>query len=179
MNMKARSTKHEARSKSRGYTLVEIIVAVGLFALIMTLASGAYLMMISFAGRAQNTSTGINNLSFALETMTRTIRTGTSYNDGTDCSGCTSFSVVNSGGTTITYGLSNGSITQTISGVATGLTDPSVSISSLRFYASGTTPGDASQPYVTIVILGTTSAGAKDPQSFTVETGAAMRGTDL
>ena len=51
INMEARSTKHEARN---GYTLIELVVAVGLFALVMTLASGAYLLMID----PQSTGTG-------------------------------------------------------------------------------------------------------------------------
>ena len=63
-----------------GYTLVELIVAVGLFALVMLLAAGAYLMMIGVNRQAQGIATGIDNLSFALETMTRSIRTGTNYN---------------------------------------------------------------------------------------------------
>ncbi|HVM58918.1 MAG TPA: prepilin-type N-terminal cleavage/methylation domain-containing protein, partial [Candidatus Paceibacterota bacterium] len=66
-------------ASSGGYTLVELIVAMGLFAIIMTLSTGAYLIMISVNRHAQAISTGIDNLSFALEDMTRTIRTGTVY----------------------------------------------------------------------------------------------------
>ena len=155
------------------------LVAVGLFALVMTLASGAYIMMIGFTRQAQGTAIGIDNLSFALETMTRTIRTGTHYNGGVDCpSGCTSFSVINSNGMTIQYALSGGTITQN----NIPLTDPSVTISpnGLLFYISGTTPGDAYQPHVTITVSGTVANGAgKPPQYFAVETGATMRSIDL
>ena len=193
MNIKARSTKHEARnefsfgfrisdlvlSAKRGYTLVELIVAVGIFAIVMMLASGAYLVMIGVNRQVQGIATGINNLSFALETMTRTIRTGTGYgcpSPGTDCSGGgTIFSVTNSSGNTVSYALSGGVITQ--NGVA--LTDPSVTVTSLVFYATGTAPGDASQPRVTIVISGTVSSGHGGTMPFNVETGATMRGTDI
>src|SRR3989338_11534095 len=88
---------------NRGYTLIELIIAVGLFALIMMLASGAYLVMIGINRQVQSIATGIDNLAFALETMTRTIRTGTSYscNNSGDCnSGGTTFSVRNSSGVT-------------------------------------------------------------------------------
>ena len=61
---------------SRGYTLIELIVAVGLFALVMTLVSGAYLVMISVTQAGSRYGDWSDNLSFALETMTRTIRTG-------------------------------------------------------------------------------------------------------
>jgi prepilin-type N-terminal cleavage/methylation domain-containing protein len=177
-------------TKQRGYTLVELIVAVGLFALVMLLASGAYIMMISLNRQVQGIAIGINNLSFALETMTRDIRTGTLYNCGVaggDCtSGGTSFSFTNSGGIPVKYDLAGTTLQRTASGIASGLTDPlSVSISKLTFYVTGTgkpasAVPDFEQPRVTIIVTGTVAgASGKPPQAFTVETGATMRGTDI
>jgi len=173
--------------KKRGYTLVELIVAVGLFAIIMTLASGAYIVMIDITRQAQDKATGINNLSFALETMTRNIRTGTNYNcNGSgDCNGAGSFSFADPNGETITYSISGSTIWQKKgSNAPSVLTDPlSVNISSLLFHVSGTAPlsaGNHAQPYVTITVSGSVSSGpGKALQSFAVETGAAMRGSDL
>lgn len=171
----------------KGFTLVELIVAVGLFSLIMLLASGAYLMMISLNRQAQNISTGIDNLSFALETMTRSIRSGTDYSCGAlggDCNGGTSFSFTNAQGMTVTYSLSGTSLRQ-VAGSAQGrLTDSSVVITSLKFYAYGTKPAsqnnDVEQARVHIVMSGTVTTGEnKAPQSFSIETGATMRGSDL
>ncbi|MDE1945523.1 MAG: prepilin-type N-terminal cleavage/methylation domain-containing protein, partial [Patescibacteria group bacterium] len=62
---------------SRGYTLIELIVAIGLFAVVMTLASGAYLIMIGVNRETEGLATGIDNLSFVLESMTTAMRTGT------------------------------------------------------------------------------------------------------
>lgn len=170
------------RKRSGGYTLIELIIAVGLFALVMTLASGAYLLMISISRQTQGVSTGIDNLSFAAETMTRTIRTGTNYScggGGGDCSGGgSSFSVRNPSGDIVTYTLSGGSITQN----GSRLTDPSVTVTSLMFYVEGTppAPADYKQPHATIIISGEISPGpSKPPESFTLQTGATMRGTDL
>ncbi|MFH1178262.1 MAG: prepilin-type N-terminal cleavage/methylation domain-containing protein [bacterium] len=173
--MKILNPKSEVRN--RGYTLIELIVAIGLFAIVMTLVSGAYIIMIGITRQTQGMATGIDNLSFALETMTRTIRTSTNYscNRGKDCSRGTSFSVKNTSGKTIEYSLSNGVIMQD----NVPITDPSVTISSLLFYASGTTSGDNNQPHVTIIVSGTVSYGPNKTQPFTVETGATMRGTDL
>lgn len=169
---------------ARGYTLIELIVAVGLFALVMLLASGAYLMMIGLNRHAQGIATGINNLSFAVETMTRTIRTGSLYDCGGlgDCpSGAGSFSFRSVGGAIVSYSLAASAIQETIDGSVRTLTDPSVSVSSLTFYAEGTEkpPGDYQQPRVTIIISGTVTYGAGKTESFTIETGATMRGTDL
>lgn len=170
-----------------GFTLIELMVAVGLFAIVMLLASGAYLTMIALNQQAQNITGGIDNLSFAIETMTRSIRTGSGYSCGSlggDCpSGASSFSFTDQKGNAVTYSLSGTSLMQTSGGVQSLLTDSSVTITSLTFYAFGTkkaSQGDYEQARVSMTVSGTVSAGAGKPaKSFTVETGATMRGTDL
>ncbi len=180
-------------TRSRGgYTLVELIVAMGLFALVMLLASGAYIMMIGANRQAQAISTGIDNLSFALESMTRNIRTGTSYdcgspnnNNGQATNSCPSgssiFSFTDQSLNTVSYMLSNASIQRSTDGGQTWvqLTDPSVKISSLMFYAYYTDSTSGKQPRVTIVISGSVSSGPGKTDSFTVETGATMRGVNI
>jgi prepilin-type N-terminal cleavage/methylation domain-containing protein len=174
--------------RTRGYTLIELIVSVGLFALVMTLAAGAYVVVIGVNRQTQGISSGIDTLSFALETMTRTIRTGTSYGVGGP-----TFSVLSSSqNTTVSYALTNytvngvtyGAITQTTgSSGAVPLTDPSVNITSLNFYATGvnsySSNGDKTQARVTIVVSGTVSSGPGKTVSFTVQTSATMRGSDI
>ena len=178
------------RLRRGGYTLIELVVSVGLFALVMTLASGAYLLMIDLNRQTQGVATGINSLSFALENMTRSIRTGTSYNCGVygngDClpNGADTFSFIDSNGAGITYTLDQqgSDIIKKIapSSDTIPLTDPSIHISKLTFYVSGTASIDNLQPYVTIIVSGTVSSGPrKTPQAFTIQTGATMRGIDL
>ena len=171
---------------NRGYTLIELIISVGLFALVMTLAAGAYLTIIGISRQTQGITSGIDNVSFALETMTRTIRTSTNYGcpiPNTDCSGGSTFSIVNGSGQTVRYTSSSGVITQTTNGVIVPLTDSSIHITSLTFYAVGTksftTNGDTTQARVTILISGTVSSGPGKTAPFSVETGATMRGTDI
>ncbi len=174
---------------ARGYTLIELIIAIGLFALVMLLASGAYLMMISLERQAQGIATGIDNLSFAIETMTRDIRTGTAYSCGVvldqgDClGGSDSFSFKDSNGATVTYARGmqpppNDAI-QGITKDGAMLTDPSVNIISLTFYTTGTSKSDNAQPHVTITISGEVLYGQGRTETFHIETGATMRGTDL
>ncbi len=169
-----------------GFTLVELIVAIGLFSLVMLLASSSYLLMIDINRQAQGITTGINNLSFALSTMTRDIRTGTAYNcaDSGDCVlGGDSFTFIDEDGDTVTYarGTQQGSNGQVgdITKNDEIITDPSVNIESLIFYAFGTTPGDANQSRVIIIVSGEVPYAAGKTETFTVETGATMRGSDL
>lgn len=175
----------KSRKSGKGYTLIELMIAIGLFSIIMMLASGAYLMMIGLNRQAQSISTGIDNLSFALESMTRNIRTGSDYScgaSGGDCvDGDTSFSFKNQKGETVVYKLSGTALQQVVEGTQSLLTEPSVIITSLIFYAFGTepAPGDYRQARVTISVSGTISSGPTTNQSFTIETGATMRGTDI
>lgn len=185
--------------QQKGFTLIEIIVAVGLFSIVMSMAAGAYLLMVGVNQQAKSISTGIDNLAFALESMARTIRTGTAFSCGTslnlgDCSssGNSSFSLVDQNGSTVTYSLTPlGSsqyiqkrtvtsatppVTSTVS-----LTDATlVNITAMTFALSGATPasgGDVKQPYVVIVVSGTVLG--KTQKLFTIETSAAMRGSDI
>lgn len=172
------------RKSGKGYTLVELMVAVGLFALIMLLASGAYLMMIGLNRHAQSIATGIDNLSFAIEDMTRNIRTGTAYNCGGlgDCAaGANTFSFKNSSGVTVTYSRSGGTLQENVGGTIGTLTDPTVNVTSLTFYAVGTGKPvtDYQQPRVTMVIAGTVTYAVGKTEPFTVQTSATMRGSDL
>lgn len=179
----------------RGFSLVELIVAVGLFTLVMTLASGAYLLMISVNRQAQGISVGINNLSFALETMTYNIRSGTDYGclGSGDCpGGGSSFSFKNANGVTVTYSLVGGAIQESANSTDQFLTDSSVTVETLTFYVTGTAKpdydpstglplvtGDDQQPRVTIVVSGTVEVGPGKTEPFTIESGATMRGSDL
>jgi len=174
----------------RGYTLIELMVAVGLFALIMTLASGAYLVMIGINRQTQNITAGINDLSFALETMTRNIRLGYGYTCPTGTNDCIidastdNFSFSNEHDKAVAYSLDPIAyiIQQSVDGVPSPLTDSSaVKVTSLTFYVSGTDrpPADYNQPHVTITVSGTIDTGHEKTENFTIETGATMRGADL
>ena len=160
--------------KKRGYTLIELTVAVGLFALIMTLVAGAYLMMISITQKAQGISSGIDNLSFALETMTRSIRTGTDY-----FSTGSTFSFTNASGFPVSYGLNGSTLSQSVNGKSSDLTDPSVQITTLTFSLSGASKADNQQPYVSINIDGSVTTGAGKSENFSVRTSAVMRTIDI
>ncbi len=178
--------------RNRGFTLIELMVSLGVFTIVMTIAAGGYLVMINVNRHAQGIATGINNLSFALDTMTRSIRTGTNYScDGSgDCSaGGASLSFIDQDHNRVTYAVSSDGtaiqsteVTPSGNSVVYRLTEPSVTISKLTFYVSGTasaSAGDYSQPHVTMVVSGSVSVGPGTSQSFTVQTGATMRGNDL
>jgi len=67
----------------KGFTLIEVMISVMIFSIVMTVALGALLAMSASDQRAEALKTVVNNLNFALDSMTRTIRTGYSYHCGT------------------------------------------------------------------------------------------------
>jgi prepilin-type N-terminal cleavage/methylation domain-containing protein len=62
-----------------GFTLIEMMVAVAIFAITMMIGVGALLAMVDANRRAQAINSVMQNLNAALEGMSRSIRVGTVY----------------------------------------------------------------------------------------------------
>lgn len=71
------------RTTSRGFTLIELLVAVFIFSVVMLVAVGSLLSLIASNRKAQTIKASVNNLSFALDGMVRSVRVGTTYHCGT------------------------------------------------------------------------------------------------
>jgi len=180
---------HRSIRNTRGYTLLELIVSVGIFSMVMLIVTSAYLTLVHLDRKARATSDVMTNLSFVVESMTREIRTGTDYKCNTTGTNCatipgTSFRFTDSRATprTVTYSVSGGQIFVTIDGIVTALTDPRVQITTLNFYVRGvgTTAGDAYlPPQVTFVIKGTLQPEPGTTVSFSLEGSATERFIEL
>jgi len=66
-------------TKQQGFTLIEMIVSLALFSAVITVAVGALLVLVGTNQQLQNEQSVMTNLSFALDSMAREIRTGTHY----------------------------------------------------------------------------------------------------
>ena len=77
------STVHSIKVKP-GFTLIEMMVAVSLFAIVMMVGVGALLSLIEANKRAQALNSVVNNVNIAVESMARSIRVGTTYHCETD-----------------------------------------------------------------------------------------------
>lgn len=185
---------------ARGFTLIEIIVSVGIFAIVMLVATSAYYSLINLDRRARATNETVNNLSFAVDAMTRGIRTGTNYqclNGSPDAYGnsttgtCTSFtyqdtSLSTSGSVAVKYILkTNGTIGRCEGGgacndsTASSITDPSITITNLSFYVRGAGNTDDIQGQVLFTIRGTMPAEPGKVSTFVIEEAATQRQIDL
>jgi prepilin-type N-terminal cleavage/methylation domain-containing protein len=68
--------------KNRGFTLVEMIVSLAIFAVVAVIAIGALLKVIDANKKAQSITSSVTNLNFALESMSREFRTGKYFTCG-------------------------------------------------------------------------------------------------
>ena len=198
------STKIKSRfSQEGGFTLVEMVVAVGLFAVVSLVCIGALLSLVAADRKAQALQSVMNNLNISIDDLVRNARMGTVYHCGSgpatvssDCSsGDVIFAFEPYGGNVNTadqwvyeYDASGAvcgqpnTICKSINGGSTWLpvTAPEVKITSMQFYVIGTTPGDAVQPRVIVTIVG--SAASTNVQVSTVfhlEATAVQRVLDL
>jgi prepilin-type N-terminal cleavage/methylation domain-containing protein len=65
--------------KQSGFTLVEMIVSLAIFSIVVTVSVGALLVLVATNQQLQGEQGVMTNLSFALDSMTREIRTGNEY----------------------------------------------------------------------------------------------------
>ncbi len=177
-------------NKNSGFTLIEMIVAVSIFAIAASIAMGALLSVSDAQQKVLALRVVQDNLSFVFDVMAKEMRTGTSYHCGLslddfsdtprDCvsPGSSSFTFRNSAGDKATYRLNSGKIERIINGNSASpfvLTSPDVNVSSLVFYVVGAPAGDHLQPRVTIVLRGTAGLKEKIKSQINIQTTISQR----
>ncbi len=183
-----------------GFSLIEIMVSVSLFAVVMTISVGSLLSLIDANRKAQALNSVMNNLNFALENMSRNIRVGNTYHcsilssvpanlDTTkDCvNGGILFAFEGAKGDTassmdqIVFRFVDNRIEKSIDGGTTfiAITASEVTIDDMKFYVVGTTRGDSFQPRVVMTIQGTAGISSKSETSFSLQTTVTQRVLDL
>ncbi len=65
--------------RQAGFSLIELLVSIGLFSVVITMAVGTMIILLDANAKAQNMNVLMTNLSFALDSMSREIRTGFAY----------------------------------------------------------------------------------------------------
>lgn len=61
--------------QKKGFTLIEMLVSIALFSIVITIAIGSIFTIIDSSRKSQTLTLVMNNLNFALETMTRDLKT--------------------------------------------------------------------------------------------------------
>lgn len=187
-----------------GFSLIELLVSLSLFTVVILMAVGTLLVLIDANAKAQSTQDVMMNLTFALDSMTREIRTGRSYyctdtlpssisEDSTlDCVEGTGLSIVEggssltagTGGSRIAYRLADGAVERRVGdGSWLPLTSDVVTITDMYFTVTGTDTysesADLEQPTVTVFIEGTAGERADARSNFSIQTTVTRRTLDI
>ncbi len=181
---------------NKGFTLIEVMVSVSIFSIVMLVATGSVFSIVEANKKTHSLKSVMTNLNFALESMARDMRVGLKYscNGVGDCAaGGTSFiykanrSVdgngsydVSDSNDRIEYTLSAGHLMKRIYGAgasAYAITADEITISSLKFYSTGTAASDGKQPKVVMTIRGYAGVG-KTRSDFNIQTTVSQRSID-
>jgi len=177
------------KKNTKGFTLVEMMTAISLFLVIMIISMGSILNVFDVNRKSESMKTVMDNLNFAIETMSREMRFGMKYHCGEtgtqtlpqDCdTGGTQVSFLSSDNKQITYRLIDAKVQKKIdAGDFIDVTAPEITIESLSFYVVGTASSDSKQPKVLITIRGKSGVKANTTSEFSVQTLVSQRQLDI
>ena len=141
-----------------GLTLIELIVAIGIFGLVVTMAVSIFVIALVSQRRIISLRNIEDNGRFALESMTREIRTGKNFGGSVN-----SLSFTNAKSESVVYRLNNQTIEKSSDGGAnySAVTGSEVTVDYLNFYLLGQAPGDGLEPRVIITIGITSQVGSQ------------------
>ncbi len=163
----------------KGFTLIEMLVTVSLFAIIVTIAIGGFVNAERTQRQVSSLISAQSNISLALEQMARQVRTGylfcSTYGNTqavvgssttalADCGcvlspspapygswTCDTLDFYDAGSNNIVYSLQNGALIESVnSNASSSITGNTVSVKYLKFQLYGQTEGDHWPPRVTI-----------------------------
>jgi prepilin-type N-terminal cleavage/methylation domain-containing protein len=175
------------RKQQQGFTLIELMTSLSIFAIVVTISLGAILGIFNANRKSRSLRTAMSGLNLALETMSREMRYGTRYHctssgtltDPLNCtSGDTFISFLGSDNVQLSYRL-NGTILERSQGSEGYLpvTAPDLIIDAFTFYVSATDPNDVYQPKVFITVKGHVGTGGSRTD-FALQTLVSQRALD-
>jgi prepilin-type N-terminal cleavage/methylation domain-containing protein len=187
---------HNKKNGDKGFTLVELLIAISLFSVIVAVAVGGFSGMLRTQREISSLLTADSNVSLAIEQMAREMRTGSEFcvpgSTGTslcDCPqqdtvtgalSCNNIAFTNAEGQAVIYALQGGVLEKSIDGGATygPVTATNVSIPYFNVLVLGNTPGDHWSPRLTIRIGVTSKDSALVGQGLRLQTSVSSRNID-
>jgi len=167
------------QSKTGGFTLLEMIISIGIFSVLVVTSIGVMLGISNAQLKAANIQATVDNIRFSMELMTKEMRTGSQYalSSFYGAQPGEELSFVTSAGERRVYYLSGGTIMRLAASLSCLIQTPlvvtaqcpspkplmadEVTVERLRFKIGGITPGSSDgQPWV-MVAMSVSSKGGK------------------
>ena len=175
---------------TKGFTLIEMMTAVSIFLVVMTMSMGSILGVFDANRKSQALRIVMNNLNLAVESMAREIRFGTNYHCGADgalsepqncVNGDNLISFLSSDNEQIAYRLAGTTIEKSTDGGISyiAVTAPEIIINDLTFYVLGAGKTNAIQAKALIKIKGTAGKKESSRTSFGIQTLVSQRLSDI
>ncbi len=179
------------KKENSGFTLIELMVSTSIFVIVMMASIGSLFSLFGNAKNSRALRFAMDNVNFAMESMTRSIRMGINYYCGGIPANLTDTMDCQNGGNTISFVPQNNNTirvsyqlatradsTQTLqrceNSSCVDMISNDVSINSLKFFVRGSSTSDSIQPSVYINIKGTVYVKGV-PSSFSIQTLASQR----
>lgn len=194
-----RSQKNiHASNPQLGFTLIEMIISTSIFIIAMLIIVGALISLENASRKSRAIRTATDNVSAAVDSMSRNIRMGTYIHCGSTGSlnqpqNCPMTDGLGAGGDTFlafesqlgsasndadqyVYRLNTGRIERSTDRGVTylSLTAPEINITDLRFFVTGTET-NVNQPYVTMLVRGVVLPGITSSTAFDIQTTIGIR----
>lgn len=200
MHMGSLGTSYSKGKHEQGFTLIEVIISISIFIIVMVVSASAMMSVISANRKAHAQKSIMDNISFALETISRSARFGSEYScaaNPANVANCVAtagsmFRFKDQYGTYHLYFLSNGRVTVRKNSVLANLaaspeqylTAPEAIITSLAFRVDGAQSGRDSlsadyQPWAHILLTGYSGNTPKNRTDFYLQTAVSQRKYDI
>ncbi len=147
-------------SRVEGFTMPEMLISVGLFVVVMSATSAAFLIGIRTQRQIIASLNANDNIAYAMEVMARDIRTGKTFTPSTIED---SLSFTNYKNEAVTYFLENDALNRSIGNSASEtLTSANVKILKAVFHVIGERAYDNQQVRITIVLTVSSKYGGQE-----------------
>lgn len=170
---------HSIQKKtSRGFSLVELLVATALFTTVVAVSAGSFLSILEASRQSRELNELMLAIDFAMEDMSRTIRTGSDFeilNGSTPVNSGGSLNVIDEDGNRVHYARSVNRLIKRSDAYASfnwlDFTPEDITISHLTFTRES--PGTNDQPRIIINIAG--QLGSDPDDTFYLQTSVTQR----